>query len=58
MTEEIFLGWIIDTTVKVKFEGACSTCTVNQMTLKTGVEMIIKKHVPQIENVISVGDIE
>ena len=41
-------------TVKVKFEGTCSTCNVNQMTLKSGVEMIIKKHVPQIEHVISV----
>ena len=41
-------------TVKVKFEGACSTCTVNQMTLKSGVEMIIKKHAPEIEDVISV----
>ena len=41
-------------TVKVKFEGACSTCTVNQMTLKSEVEMIIKKHVPEIEHVISV----
>lgn len=41
-------------TVKVKFEGACSTCTVNQMTLKSGVEMIIKKHAPEIERVISV----
>ena len=41
-------------TVKVKFEGACSSCTVNQMTLKSGVEMIIKKHVPEIEKVISV----
>ena len=41
-------------TVKVKFEGACSTCTVNHMTLKSGVEMIIKKHAPEIEHVISV----
>ena len=41
-------------TVKVKFEGSCSTCTVNQMTLKSGVEMIIKKHAPEIEHVISV----
>jgi Fe-S cluster biogenesis protein NfuA len=41
-------------TVKVKFEGACSTCTVNQMTLKSGVEMIIKKQAPEIEHVISV----
>ena len=41
-------------TVKVKFEGACSSCTVNQMTLKSGVEMIIKKHAPEIEKVLSV----
>ena len=40
--------------VKIKFEGACSTCTVNQMTLKSGVEMIIKKHVPEIQQVVSV----
>nr|AOE06683.1 nitrogen fixation protein NifU [uncultured bacterium] len=43
--------------VKVKFEGACSTCTVNQMTLKSGVEMIIKKHVPKIQQVVSVEEI-
>ena len=55
---DISLVGIEDKTVKVKFEGACSTCTVNQMTLKSGVEMIIKKHVPHIENVISVGNIE
>ena len=42
--------------VKVKFEGACSTCTVNQMTLKSGVEMIIKKHVPEIQKVVSVEE--
>ena len=51
---DISLVGIEDKTVKVKFEGACSTCTVNQMTLKSGVEMIIKKHVPEIEKVISV----
>ena len=43
--------------VKVKFEGACSTCTVNQMTLKSGVEMIIKKHVPEIQQVVSIEEI-
>ena len=51
---DISLVSVEDKTVKVKFEGACSTCTVNQMTLKSGVEMIIKKHVPEIEKVISV----
>ncbi len=41
--------------VKVQLHGACVNCTVNQMTLKSGVEMTIKKYAPQIENVINVG---
>lgn len=43
-----------DRLVKVQLEGTCSSCSVNQMTLKSGVEMTIKKYVPQIEKVISV----
>lgn len=43
-----------DSIVKVQLHGACVACSVNQMTLKTGVEMTIKKHAPQIEKVISV----
>jgi len=37
--------------VKVKFQGACTICSVNQMTLKSGVETTIKKYAPQIETV-------
>ena len=40
--------------VKVQLHGACVSCSVNQMTLKSGVEMTIKRHVPQIEEVVSV----
>lgn len=40
--------------VKVQLEGACVGCTVNQMTLKTGVEMTIKKYAPQIEKVVNI----
>ena len=40
--------------VKVQLMGNCVSCTVNQMTLKNGVEMTIKKYAPQIEEVISV----
>ena len=54
---DISLVGIEKDTVKVKFEGACSTCTVNLMTLKSGVEMIIKKHVPEIQKVVSVEEI-
>jgi Fe-S cluster biogenesis protein NfuA len=43
-----------NTLVKVQLEGACVGCSVNQMTLKSGVEMTIKKHVPQIEKVINI----
>ncbi|MEX0360975.1 NifU family protein [Flagellimonas sp.] len=44
-----------DSLVKVKLEGNCIGCSVNQMTLKSGVEMTIKKYAPQIEEVINVG---
>ena len=43
-----------DKLVRVQLEGACVGCSVNQMTLKSGVEMTIKKHAPQIEHVINV----
>ncbi|MDT0606671.1 NifU family protein [Croceitalea rosinachiae] len=44
-----------DTSVKVKLEGNCIGCSVNQMTLKSGVEMTIKKYVPQIEEVVNLS---
>lgn len=44
-------------TVSVKLEGACLGCSVNQMTLKNGVEATIKRHAPQIQNVIEVNGI-
>ncbi|MCL6216724.1 NifU family protein [Zunongwangia pacifica] len=43
-----------DRLVKVQLEGACVGCSVNQMTLKSGVEMTIKKYAPQIEEVINI----
>lgn len=43
-----------DKLVKVQLQGACVGCSVNQMTLKSGVEMTIKKYAPQIEQVINI----
>ena len=40
--------------VTVKLLGACIGCTVNQMTLKNGVEATIKKYAPQIKEVVDV----
>jgi Fe-S cluster biogenesis protein NfuA len=43
-----------ESSVKVRLEGNCVGCSVNQMTLKSGVEMTIKKYAPQIEEVVNV----
>lgn len=45
---------IINNVVKVKLLGNCVSCSVNQMTLKNGVEMTIKKFAPQVEKVINI----
>ena len=50
----VLLGIDDGTIVRVQLEGACVGCSVNQMTLKSGVELTIKKHAPQIETVINV----
>ncbi len=41
--------------VKVRLQGACTSCSVNQMTLKAGVETTIKKYAPQIETVENIA---
>ena len=43
-----------DKHVKVRLEGACISCSVNQMTLRAGVETTIKKFAPQIETVVNI----
>jgi len=53
----ISLVEITDDTVCVQLEGACLGCSVNQMTLKNGVEATIKRYAPQIKRVIEVNGI-
>jgi Fe-S cluster biogenesis protein NfuA len=40
--------------VKVRLTGACGTCPMSQMTLKMGIEKILKQNVPEIKSVESV----
>lgn len=44
----------VDGIVKVKLTGACHGCPMSQMTLKMGIEKIIKTQVPEIKEVVSV----
>jgi len=52
---DISLVNIENNIVRVQLEGACISCSVNQMTLTNGVEATIKRFAPQIEKVIEVS---
>lgn len=43
-----------DGTVKVKLTGACSGCPMSTMTLKQGIERVLKAEVPEIKEVVAV----
>ncbi|MFH1435283.1 MAG: NifU family protein [Pseudomonadota bacterium] len=40
--------------VTVRLKGACSGCPASQITLKQGIERIIKENVPEVEEVVGV----
>jgi Fe-S cluster biogenesis protein NfuA len=40
--------------VKVKLTGACGVCPMSQMTLKMGIEKMLRQNVPEIKGVESV----
>ncbi len=42
------------TIVKVRLTGACKGCPMSQMTLKAGIERIVKQEVPQVTEVVAV----
>lgn len=41
-------------TVKVRLTGACGGCPMSMMTLKSGIERVIKEKVPEITEVVAV----
>jgi Fe-S cluster biogenesis protein NfuA len=43
-----------DGVVKVKLTGACGCCPMSQMTLKMGIEKMLKRAVPGVKEVVSV----
>jgi Fe-S cluster biogenesis protein NfuA len=43
-----------DKTVKVRLQGACQGCPGATMTMKMGVERILKEKVPEVKEVITV----
>ncbi len=40
-----------DGIVKVKLKGACAGCPMSQMTLRNGIERILKQEIPEVKAV-------
>lgn len=40
-----------DGVVTVKLQGACAGCPMSQLTLKKGIERLIKQEIPEIKSV-------
>lgn len=43
-----------DGIVKLKLTGSCGCCPMSQMTLKMGIERILKQHVPEVKEVVAI----
>jgi Fe-S cluster biogenesis protein NfuA len=43
-----------DGVVKLKLTGSCGCCPMSQMTLKMGVERLLKEEVPEVKEVIAI----
>jgi len=43
-----------DNTVRVRLQGACQGCPGAAMTMKMGIERILKERVPEVKEVIAV----
>ena len=41
-------------TVKLRLTGACGSCPMSTLTLKNGIEVVLKEQVPEITEVIAV----
>lgn len=42
---------VVDGIVSVKLQGACAGCPMSQMTLKNGIERLVKQEIPEIKAV-------
>ena len=40
-------------TVKVSLQGACSGCPSSMITLKSGIEKLLKRFIPEVQEVIA-----
>jgi Fe-S cluster biogenesis protein NfuA len=40
--------------VKLRLKGACAGCPVSELTLKQGIERLLKEQIPEVKEVVAV----
>jgi Fe-S cluster biogenesis protein NfuA len=48
------VGITEDNVVQVRLQGACHCCPSSLVTLKQGVERLVREHVPEVKEVVAV----
>jgi len=51
---DVELVGIEDGVVKVRLKGACGGCPMSRLTLKNGIERLLKAEIPEVKSVESV----
>ena len=51
---DVELVGVEDGVVKVSLKGSCAGCPMSTMTLKQGIERILKEEIPEIKEVVAV----
>ncbi|MBT3310584.1 MAG: NifU family protein [Desulfobacterales bacterium] len=52
---DVELVGIIDGVVIVRLKGSCAGCAMSQITLKGGIEKLLKKEIPEVKSVENVN---
>ena len=50
---DVELVEVTDGVVKVRLQGACAGCPMSQMTLRNGIERVLKDKIPEVQSVVS-----
>lgn len=45
-----------DQTLRIELMGACKTCNMSHMTMRSGIEETIRRAVPEIKEIISINN--
>lgn len=45
-----------DQTLKIELKGACKTCNMSHMTMRSGIEETVRRAVPEIKQIIAINN--